>query len=181
MNRLCTALLMATLIGPGLAAAPDMPVQRESESHVVLRFDGGGMRTVDLRTITGGILVTTENRDDVRLRVTRRLRAERETDLATAARDVRLETATNAATVSALARDREQTCGEPNPSRGQSWWVRPRYQVDILLAAVVPPGTRIRLCTVSGEAIVASGPFADFGVTNIKGPIELSGVRGSGG
>ena len=180
MRLICTALLMVTLVGPSPAAAPDMPVQRESSSQVVLRFDAGGMRTVDLRTITGSIRVTTASRDDVRVSVTRRTRAERETDLATADRDVRLETATIGATVSALVRDREQTCGEPNTSRRDSWWDRARYQVDVSLEAVVPPGTRIRLCTVNGEAIVASGTFADFDVTNVNGRIELSGVRGSG-
>ena len=180
MKHLCSALLVATLIGTSLAAAPDMPIQRESSSQVVLRFDAPGMRTVDLRTVTGSIRVTTESRDDVRVRVTRRTRAERETDLATADRDVRLETGTNGATVSALVRDREQACGEPNTSRRDSWWDRPRYQVDVSLEAAVPPGTRIRLCTVNGEAIVASGPFADFDVTNVNGRIELTGVRGSG-
>jgi hypothetical protein len=180
MKRLCTALLAATVIGTPLAAAPDMPVQREVESQVVLRFDAAGIRTVDLRTVTGSIRVTTESRDDVRLRVTRRTRAEREADLATADRDVRLDTATEGATVSALVRDREQTCGEPNTARRDSWWDRARYQVEASLEAVVPPGTRIRLCTVNGEAIVASGVFADFDVTNVNGRIELTGIRGSG-
>jgi DUF4097 and DUF4098 domain-containing protein YvlB len=180
MRTISSALLVFWLLATGVTAAPDMPVHRDASSNVVLRFDASGTRTVDLRTITGSIRLTTENRDDVRLTVTRRTDAERESDLATADRDVRLETTASGTTVGASVRDRDQACGESNTSRRDSWWDRPRYRVSVDLTAVVPAGTRVRLCTINGEAIVASGTLGDFDVTNVNGRVELSGVRGSG-
>ena len=135
---------------------------------------------MDLRTISGSIRVATENRSDVRLQLSRQTNAEREVDLADADRDVRLETATAGATVTAFIRDREQTCGESLNGRRDSWWDRQRYDVRVDLVAAVPPGTRIRLCTINGDAIVATGDFDDFDVSNVNGRIELSGVRGAG-
>ncbi len=179
MALLATTLLTTTLPTP-LGAAPDMPIHRESSSNVVLRFDAAGMRTVDLRTISGSIRLTTERRDDVRLTLTRRTDAEREDDLPAADRDVRLETSTRGATVSATVRDRDQVCGESTSGRHDSWWERPRYHVRVDLTAVVPAGTRVRLCTVNGEAVVATGELSEFDVSNVNGRIELAGVRGSG-
>jgi DUF4097 and DUF4098 domain-containing protein YvlB len=157
-----------------------MPIHRESSSTVVLRFDAAGVRTVDLRTITGSIRLTTDNRDDVRVTLMRRTDAEREDDLPMADRDVRLETSTHGATVSAIVRDRDQICGDSTAGRRDSWWDRPRYHVRVDLTAVVPAGTRIRLCTINGEAVVATGALGEFDVSNVNGRIELTGVHGSG-
>jgi DUF4097 and DUF4098 domain-containing protein YvlB len=179
MKITSTALIVLGLsVAPH--AAPDMPVHREDASNVVLRFESSGQRTVDLRTVNGRIRLTTDNRDDVRLTVTRRTDAEREADLASAERDVRLETSARGAIVSATVRDREQACGESSSSRRDSWWDRPRYRVRVDLTAVVPAGTRVRLCTINGEEIVASGVLADFDVTNVNGRVEVTGVRGAG-
>jgi hypothetical protein len=180
MRRLSTALLTAALLTTPLAATPDMPIHRESSSSVVLRFDAAGMRTVDLRTFTGSIRLTTENRDDVRLTLTRRTDAEREDDLAIADRDVRLETSTSGPTVSAFVRERDQVCGESTSGGRESWWERPRYHVQVDVTAVVPAGTRVRLCTVNSGVIVATGELGEFDVSNVNGRIELAGVRGSG-
>ena len=180
MKTITTALLGSALLAAPLVAAPDLPVHRETSSNVVLRFEAAGTRTVDLRTVSGTIRLTTENRDDVRLTLTRKTDAERESDLATAERDVRLETTTSGATVTASVRDREQACGESNTWRRDSWWDRPRYRVSVDLTAVVPAGARVRLCTINGEAIVATGTLGDFDVTNVNGRVELNGVRGSG-
>jgi DUF4097 and DUF4098 domain-containing protein YvlB len=180
MRTASTALLGAALVAAPLAAAPDMPVHRETSSNMVLRFEAAGTRTVDLRTISGTIRLTTGNREDVRLTLTRTTDAERESDLATADRDVRVETSTSGATVTASIRDREQSCGESNTWRRDSWWDRPRYRVRVDLTAAVPAGARVRLCTINGEAIVATGVLGDFDVSNVNGRIELSGVRGSG-
>jgi hypothetical protein len=169
--------------GAGAQAAPpqgDLPIHREMSSTVTLPFAEAGTRTVDLRTINGTIRVTTEDRRDVKLSVTRRTDAERESDVADADRDVRLDTSPRGATVAAVVHEREDVCGESNRSPRDSWWDRQRYRVRIDLVAVVPHGTRIRLCTINGSDIVATGAFADFDVSNVNGRVEVSGVRGSG-
>lgn len=180
MRTRSTAFLIGALLATPLAAAPDRPIHRESTASVVLRFEAAGPRTVDLRTISGSIRLTTDNRDDVRLTLTRRTDAEREDDVPAADRDVRLETSTRGATVSAMVRDRDQMCGESTFGRRDSWWKRPRYQVRVDLTAVVPAGTRVRLCTINGEAVEATGELGEFDVSNVNGRIELDGVRGSG-
>lgn len=180
MQRPSTALVIIALLTTPLGAAPDLPIHRESTSSVVLRFESAGPRTVDLRTIAGSIRLITDTRDDVRLTLIRRTAAEREDDLPAADRDVRLETSTRGATVSAIVHERNQVCGESMSGGRDSWWERPRYQVRVDLTAVVPAGTRVRLCTVNGEAVVATGELGEFDVSNVNGRIELAGVRGSG-
>lgn len=179
LSRLLVVPIVA-LAGSGLLALPARPVQRQTTSTVTLRPDGAGTHVLDLRTISGSIHVTTERRTDVRVTAVRHTSAEREDDVATADRDVRLVTQAAGSTVSAIIHDGEAVCGEPRNDRRESWWERRRYDVSVDLTAVVPEGMRLRLCTVNGDAVVATGSFADFDVSNVNGRIELSGVRGSG-
>jgi hypothetical protein len=172
---------IAVLAGSGMSPLPARPVQRDATSTLTLRFDSSGTtKTVDLRSVSGRIHVTTENRPDVQLTIARHTAAEREDDLASADRDVRLVTNAADAVVEAIVHDGEHVCGEPNVSRRDSWWNRRRYEVRVDLTAVVPAGARIRLCTITGDSVIATGSFADFDVSNVNGRIELSGVRGSG-
>jgi hypothetical protein len=168
------------LLGVGTLAQPELRIHRESSSTVTLAFAETGLPTVDLGTMSGAIRLTSEDRRDVRLTVFRRTDAERESDLPDADRGVRLDTAAHGATVSAIVHDREQVCGQSNNTPRDAWWDRPRYRVSVDLEAVVPTGSRIRLCTVNGGAVVASGRLGDFDVSNVNGRIEVSGVRGSG-
>ena len=176
------AVAIGSMLRVDLAGADDqdLRVRREASSITTLTFADGGTRTVDLRTINGTIKVTTDGGRDVRLTTTRRTAAEREIDLADADRNVRLETASQGGTVSAIVHDRENVCGESNNSRNDSWWDRRRYQVRVDLVAVIPQGTRIRLCTINGESVVANGTFGEFDVSNVNGRVEVTGVRGSG-
>jgi hypothetical protein len=180
MKQLLILGLIAPCVTAAAAAAPDRPVRRESSSQLELRFDQGGTRTVDLRTISGSIRLTTAARDTVQLRVTRTTHAEREAELATADREVRLDALAVGATIQAIVHDGEDVCGEPSVSRRDSWWDRRRYDVRVDLEAVVPAGTRVRLCTINGGEIVATGSLGEFDVSNVNGRIELAGVRGSG-
>ncbi len=176
------AIAIGAALGGDLARAADqdLPVRREATATTTLAFADGGMRTVDLRTINGTITVTTDRGRDVRLTVTRRTAAERESDLATADRDVRLETSSQGGTVSAIVHEGDDVCGESNNGKNDSWWDRRRYRVHLDLVAVIPQGTRIRLCTINGASIIATGAFGEFDVSNVNGRIEITGVRGSG-
>lgn len=168
------------LLGVGAFAQPELRVHRESSPTITLPFAEPGAQTVDLGTISGSIRLTSEDRRDVRLTAFRRTDAERESDLPDADRGVRLDTAAHAATVSATVHDREQVCGASSTVARDAWWDRPRYRVSVDLEAVVPNGSRIRLCIINGGTIVASGRLADFDVSNVNGRIDVSGVRGSG-
>jgi len=176
------AITTGSTLGVDLARAADqdLAVRRETSSTTTLALADGGTRTVDLRTVNGTIKVTTDGGREVRLTTTRRTAAERESDLADADRDVRLETASQGGTVSAIVHDRDNVCGESNNSRNDSWWDRRRYQVRVDLVAVIPQGTRIRLCTINGESVVANGTFGEFDISNVNGRVEVTGVRGSG-
>jgi len=183
MIAMKSVLMIAGVVagaGAGVLAQPDFQIRRDAASTVTLPFAETGTRTVDLRTVTGTIRLTTEDRRDVRLTVGRHTNAEREADVADADRDVRLETSTQGATVSAIVHDREDVCGESNTSPRNAWWERRRYGVRIDLTAAVPNGTRIRLCTINGSEIVATGVLGDFDVSNVNGRVEVAGVRGSG-
>jgi hypothetical protein len=179
LSRLIVIPIVA-LAGIGTHAMPARPVHRDRSATTVVPFAAAGPRTVDLRTISGSLHVTTANRADVRFTADRHTSAEREEDLATAERDVRLVTNASGSTVEAIVHAGDQVCGEPDRARRDSWWNRRRYEVGIDLTAVVPAGSRIRLCTINGDAVIAAGDFADFDVSNVNGRIELSGVHGAG-
>lgn len=189
LSRLLVVPIVA-LAGSVPLALPARPIHRDTSSTVTLPVGrdprsgpgtgGPGTATLDLRTISGSIHVTTERRADVRLTITRHTSAERESDVAIADRDVRLVTEATGNTVAAIVHDGDAVCGESHNDRRDSWWERRRYDVSVELTADVPEGMRIRLCTVNSDAVIATGSFADFDVSNVNGRIELSGVRGSG-
>jgi hypothetical protein len=124
--------------------------------------------------------VRAERRSDVEVTQHRHTAADTERDVDTANQDVRLVTATRDATIEAIVHDDDQVCGESSPSHSRAWWDRRPYHVAVDLAARVPEGTRVRLCTVNGESVVTSGDIGDFDVSNVNGRIELERVHGSG-
>jgi hypothetical protein len=157
-----------------------MSVIDESTISRTLHFAGSGSdRLVDVRTINGFIHVTGGDGADVQFEVRKLIRAETEADLLDAQRNVRLDIAERTPRIEAIVRDpRNQVCGEPSHNRRD--WERPRYEVRFDFTVRVPPGTRLRLCTVNGGDVRVDGTSGDFEVDNVNGHITMEDIRGSG-
>lgn len=144
----------------------------------MLRFAGGGERTVVVRNLHGSIRVSGQRGDDVRLEATRTVSADTPDDLARGEREAVLSVADGRPTIEAIVR-------EPNgPVCGEQWeggWQRrPRYHVRYDFELAVPERTRLVLCTINGEAIDVDGTSGDFDISNVNGRITMARVRGSG-
>jgi hypothetical protein len=175
---LLTVILVSAIT---LGAAPEFSVHRQDTSTATLRFAGGGVHTVDLRTIQGSLHVSADGGSDVRLSMVRTVDAESDAAADDGLRDVRIDTTDNAATIGAIVREPQGVaCGESSGGRSYSWWERPRYRVRVDVTARVPANSRIRLCTINGSDIEMTGVTGDFDVTNVNGSITLGGLRGSG-
>jgi hypothetical protein len=178
----CAAIAMAALSATAaIGAAPDYQVTRQVTSASMLHFARAGIPTLDLRVIHGSIRVMGSSDADVRLSTAMTVAAESEAAIDDALRDVVLDTIDDASTVGVIVREPNRTsCGEPGNGRSPAWWDRVRYRVTVDLAARVPVGTRVRLCTIDGREAQVDNVAGDFDVTNVNGQITLSDMRGSG-
>ena len=146
-----------------------------------LPFSGGGVRTVDVRTLNGSIHVIGDREGDVRLEAVTRVEADDDAALRTGLQDVRVESEERAGTVTVIARDEDRnTCGEQPWRRGPAWWDRRRYSSATELTLRVPSDVRVRLCTVNGGVITVSGVTGGFDVSNVNGKVVLTDMGGSG-
>jgi len=162
--------------------AAQAPLHDERTESRRLAFSGEGVRTLDVRTISGSIRVTGDAGTDVRLEATTSIDAETQEGVAAARRDLVIEGREQGTTVAIAVRDRgAATCGEQGPWRQDAaWWDRRRYDASVTLTIRVPRDVRVRLCTVNGGEVVADGTLGDFDVSNVNGRIVLKGMRGSG-
>lgn len=159
---------------------PRFPVTDATSISRTLRFSGPGVPTLDLRAINGSIRVTGYSGSDVQLEAQTTIRAETDTDLAAARREVVLDVADDASTVGVTVRDaRYGICGEGRDGAGGRR-ARNRYLVTIDLTARVPVGSRLRLCTVNGREVSVSGTAGDFEIDNVNGRITMDRISGSG-
>jgi hypothetical protein len=189
-NRLASIVSAAGLAAVLMAAAPsgaargrpgfDFPVRDESAISRTLRFDGSGERTLDVRAIHGSIRVVGADRSDVQLDVRKTIRAESDTSLQAAERDVVLDTSDDAARLETIVREPDgESCGEDSDRR-LGRWRRPTYVVTFDFTIQVPRRTRLRLCTVNGREVLVTGTRSDFEIDNVNGRITMENVRGSG-
>jgi hypothetical protein len=170
----------AVVTGPEAAQTGRFTVTRESTTTHTLRFAGFGERTAVVRLVSGSITVRPSDAAQVELEARRHIRAASDAAAAEAEREVALDVAGDAAMIGAVAREPHgQVCGEPNDGR-RGWTWRPAYAVRFDVAARVPRGTRLALCTVNGGDIVVEGTTGDFQVDNVNGRIVMTGIRGSG-
>jgi DUF4097 and DUF4098 domain-containing protein YvlB len=184
MTAACrTAAWMAVVVSAiGCATAARGVERDERRESRRLQFSGGGVRTVDVRTLNGSIRLTGDGGSDVRLEAMTRVEADDDAALRAALQDVKLETEEQGTTVSVIVRDDgRNTCGEQQQwQRGPAWWDRRRYSSSTELILQVPRDARVRLCTVNGGSVTVTGVNGDFDVSNVNGKLVLTEMGGSG-
>jgi hypothetical protein len=171
------------LLGPlaALAANPAahaaLPDTVETTHHT-LRFAGPDPHELEVRTVFGAISVEAYDGKDVDVTVRKTIHAKNAQELEAAQRDVKLEIADNAGTVSAIGRFvYGTTCGEDHGPQNRQW---PQYEVQFDFTIRVPRDTKLTLCTVNESAISVKGTRADFDIRNVNGRIDLADIAGSG-
>ncbi|HEV8395954.1 MAG TPA: hypothetical protein VGQ37_16855 [Vicinamibacterales bacterium] len=146
-----------------------------------LQFSGAGVRTLDVRTLSGSIRVTGDNGSDVRVEAVTRVEADDDAGLKAGLQAVKFDAEEKGSTVAITLRDDgENTCGEQEWHRGPAWWDRRRYSSATELTIQAPRDVRVRLCTVNGDTVTVTNVTGDFDVSNVNGKVALSGMGGSG-
>jgi len=176
------ALTALVAFGLGADAGGQTPLHDERTESRRLQFSGEGVRTLDVRTISGSIRVTGDEGTDVRLDATTSIDADTDEALRTARRNLVIEGKEQGTTVAIAARDGgAPTCGEQGPwPQSTAWWDRRQYDASVTLTIRVPRDVRVRLCTVNGGEVLADGTLGDFDISNVNGRVVLKGMRGSG-
>jgi len=178
-----TILALTVAAGVAAHAQPkrDFAVKHEDTIERSLRFGGGAVHTLDVQVINGSIQVIGDNQSDVRVRIVRTIEAEGEPFVDDARRNVQLDMTDGADTVGLVVRQPHNVaCGESSTVRREAWWDRPRYRVTTDVTVHVPAATRFRVCGINSKSVDVAGVTGDFDVTNVNGPVTLTGLRGSG-
>ena len=179
-GRALTCIVLTAIAAACTTSAKGL-VRDERRETRRLQFSGGGVRTVDVRTLSGSIRLTGDNGTDVRLDAVTRVEADDDATLRAGLQAVKLEAEEKGSTVAITLRDDgENTCGEQEWHRGPAWWDRRRYSNSTELTLRVPRDVRVRLCTVNGDVVSVTGVTGDFDVSNVNGKVALSGMGGSG-
>ena len=175
------AWLVVAAMAAGCTAAARGIVRDERRETRRLQFSGGGVHTLDVRTLNGSIQVTGDSGSDVRLEAVTRVQADDDAALRNALQEVKLEVQESGDTVAVTVRDDgRNTCGEQRPDRDPAWWDRRRYSSSTDLTLQVPRNVRVRLCTVNGGTVTVSGITGDFDVSNVNGGVKIADMAGSG-
>ena len=175
------AWLVVAAMAVGCTAAARGIVRDERRETRRLPFSGGGVHTLDVRTLNGSIQVTGDSGSDVRLEAVTRVQADDDAALRNGLQEVKLEAQESGDTVAVTVRDDgRNTCGEQRPDRDPAWWDRRRYSSSTDLTLQVPRNVRVRLCTVNGGTVTVSGITGDFDVSNVNGGVKLADMAGSG-
>jgi hypothetical protein len=175
------AWLVVAAMAVGCTAAARGIVRDERRETRRLQFSGGGVHTLDVRTLNGSIHVTGDGGSDVRLEAVTRIQADDDAALRNGLQVVKLEVQEGGDTVGVTVRDDgRNTCGEQRPDRDPAWWDRRRYSSSTDLTLQVPRNVRVRLCTVNGGTVTVSGITGDFDVSNVNGGVKISDMAGSG-
>ena len=126
VGRAVAWMALSALVAGGTTAAKG-PVRDERRETRRLQFSGGGVRTVDVRTLSGSIHVTGDDGSDVRVDAVTRVEADDDATLRAGLQALKLEAEEKGSTVAITLRDDgESTCGEQEWHRGPAWWDRRR-------------------------------------------------------
>jgi hypothetical protein len=175
------AWLVVAAMAAGCTAAARGIVRDERRETRRLQFSGGGVHTLEVRTLNGSIHVTGDGGSDVRLEAVTRVQADDDGALRDGLQQVKLEVQESGDTVGVTVRDDgRNTCGDQRPDRDPAWWDRRRYSSSTDLTLQVPRNVRVRLCTVNGGTVTVSGITGDFDVSNVNGGVKLADMAGSG-
>lgn len=154
----------------------DWPVRYEDSVVKKFVLSGAPLR-VDVDNISGYVHVTGTAGSEVELRAHQTVRAETDSDLAEARREVSLNFKEDGGSLSVLydapwrCREHQQNCDDHH---------RRFYDVIYDIDISVPRSARLVLSTVNGGDIRVKNSMGNFQVHNVNGEIQMEGIGGSG-
>jgi hypothetical protein len=154
-----------------------------AEEHETIRKTlafsaGSGMKILEVDNVQGSIRVTGYDGRDVEMVANKTIRAQSQNMLEAAKREVNLDIADKADTISIFVDQPGHERSTRNSSA--SHWGNRGYEVSFDFEIRVPRQTEIHLWTVNNGDIHVENVLGDFDVNNVNGGIEMSGLVGSG-
>ncbi|MGH9624952.1 MAG: hypothetical protein ACRD4G_11525, partial [Bryobacteraceae bacterium] len=162
------ALLTSGSVALCLAAAPHLnawPVRQQQTIQKTFTLSGSPMQLV-VKNVNGWVHVTGIGGSQVRVTAHKTIRAETDSDVQQAKREVHLDMTDQAGTV---------TIAYDGPNHGGHRTYNVRYDIDVQ----VPRNARTDVGTVNGP-IVVGGVAGHFDVHSVNGPLTMTGIAGSG-
>lgn len=174
MLTLAVCLVAAT--GVYASSYGDWPVRTEDDVTKSFALAGAGVR-VDVDNLFGYVHVTATDRPEVQLHAHRIIRAETDSDLALARKEVSLNFMEQPGSVSVLydapwrCRGGEHDCGDHH---------RRFYEVIYDIDIGVPRNARLEVSTVNNGDIQVKNSAGPFQIHNVNGSIGMEGISGAG-
>ena len=174
-------ILWGALGAAGAAGAVNAAdVTEHSTTRQTYHLDPATAHRLEVRAISGMITVQGSPESDVEVLIDKTVTAETQQDLATANREVTLESSADESLVRAIVREPHQAaCGEESHGWHGSW-SEPRYRVRFDFTIRVPADTRLTLCTINKGDVAVKGVRGDFWVHSVNGRITFQDAGGSG-
>jgi hypothetical protein len=175
-----SAVLPLTACGLGLVCLASPRTERwqvrEQETiQKTLPLSAPPMRVL-VDNLDGRVHVRAGSGSEVRISAQKTIRAETDSDLADAKREVKLAIETNGGSVSVYY-DAPWRCNRGQGCQGDH---RRFYNVTYDIDVVVPKLARAVVSTVNNGDIQVDGVDGDFEISNVNGPINMTAIGGSG-
>ena len=175
MRPTSPTLLGTTLAAALLAARANAEVVDTREIDQTIPVSASAPLVVIVRNVMGSVRVTGHDRDSVELHATETVRGDLRADIDRARAELGLVTEQEpgriAFRVRRTADDKDCNCNWGN-------WDGYRVQYDIEIK--VPRSAAVELATVNDGDVVAEGVYGTFKLSNVNGPVRLTGARSGG-
>ncbi len=166
------AMILSLLILPGLLARSDDDWRVEDHETIHKTFKvaaGENVSKLITDQMNGFIHVTGGTGSEIQVTVEKRMRAESQSDLDNARKEVKLDMTQEGNSVKLY---------EDNPNRHDGSWRR-HYNVTFECEIQVPSGATLDLLTMNG-AIEVKNSTGDYKVKTMNGKVEMDEIGGNG-
>jgi hypothetical protein len=160
-------------------AMPGTPVQREDTVQRTLSWSGPAPHRLEVSDINGSVHVSAYDGPDVQVTAHRTIQAVDDDGLNEARDRVQLSFGDTGGAIRVCADGERCGCHVSDRGRSRSW-SEERYRVDVDFDVRVPRNTVLTACTVNHGDVQVENLDGAFDVSNVNGPVALSGMGGSG-
>jgi len=179
LSIFCALIVVLSLTGGVANGQRRLRLENQEMIKKTLEFSSGnGTKVLEVDNVQGSIHVTGYDGRNVEMTARKTIRAASDDKMQTANREVKLDIADKADTISIYV---DQPGHEHSTaSSSHSHWSDHGYEVTFDFDFRVPRQTTLHLWTVNDGDINVANVSGDFDLNNINGGIELRDISGSG-